>query len=44
MESYSTQSIIVLGTAILVIGALFVFIGEFRKLGEIAADTQAVHV
>lgn len=37
MESYSTQSIIVLGTAILVIGAFFVFIGEYRKLGEIAA-------
>ncbi len=38
MESYSTQSIIVFGTAILVIGAFFVFLGEFRKLGEIAAD------
>lgn len=37
MESYSTQSIIVLGTAILVVGAFLVFIGEFRKLGEIAA-------
>jgi hypothetical protein len=37
MESYYTQSIIVLGTAILVIGAFFVFIGEYRKLGEIAA-------
>ena len=38
MESYSTQSIIVLGTAILVVGAFFVFIGEYRKLGEIAAS------
>lgn len=35
MESYSTQSIIVLGTGILVIGALVVFIGEYRKLAEI---------
>jgi hypothetical protein len=38
MESYTSQSIIVLGTAILVIGAFFVFIGEYRKLGEIAAE------
>lgn len=37
MESYSTQSIIVLGTGILVIGAMFVFIGEYMKLGELRA-------
>ncbi|KIY23081.1 hypothetical protein [Mesobacillus subterraneus] len=38
VESYSTQSIIVLGAAILVIGAFLVFIGEYRKLGEIGAS------
>lgn len=38
VESYSTQSIIVLGAAILVIGAFLVFIGEYKKLGEIGAS------
>jgi hypothetical protein len=35
MESYSTQSIIVLGAGILVVGAFLVFIGEYKKLGEL---------
>jgi hypothetical protein len=35
MESYSSQSIIAPGTGLLVIGALLVFIGEFRKLIEL---------
>jgi hypothetical protein len=43
MESYSTQSIIVLGTGVLVIGAFLVFIGEYRKLGEIANEDVYSH-
>lgn len=35
MESYSAQSIIVIGTGLLVIGALVVFIGEYKKLIEL---------
>jgi hypothetical protein len=43
MESYSTQSIIVLGAGILVIGAFLVFVGEYRKLGEIATEDANSH-
>ncbi|MBT2692712.1 hypothetical protein [Bacillus sp. ISL-55] len=43
MESYSTQSIIVLGAGVLVIGAFLVFIGEYRKLGEIANEDVYSH-
>lgn len=38
MESYLTQSIIVLGAGVLVIGAFLVFVGEYRKLGELSAE------
>jgi hypothetical protein len=38
MESYFTQSIIALGAGVLVIGAFLVFVGEYRKLGELPIE------
>ena len=38
MESYSNQYIIALGAGILLLGAFFVFIGEYRKLIELRPE------